>query len=807
MNWSNQKSIRLHGFMFAVLGGLMLNFADTGYAFQRFQIQLGGRLASSIPADDFDNESGAVLKTDPDLEDVLATAERMRNDGQYRVASTLWQAVLKRSGDALFSSDGETYFSLVRQVEAILAGLPDEGLTAYRVIADAEAKEILAEAADKNDVIALNKVVRHYFISSLGDEAAFDLGCIYLDQFDFIGARRMFEKIARNYPDPTVPLEEVYARIALCQSYLGDVKSATASLAKAEEIKANSERAELVRQSLGELVTYENSERVNSNWTMPMGNARRYGTMQSVPDEMMEHDLAAVWQFYFEPKEKYKKSADVNGKMLTGKNASGTDVLDTVDSDEDELIENWREKGWRPAGELLIDGDRVFFKTGADLSVWSRRKIEKASKLNSTQSNLESAIAWRSVWHNSFEVDDATLMLNAIRKNWSGGRQTGRATNLLPEPSTTVEVNLFGDRIFQKMSIHKNVVYSIEGKPFDDINGHTPKRVAPQWNASFRRTRENFLTAYDATTGALRWTLPKPASAGEPILPNEEEDSPWLETGGFMAAPIGFGKLILVPVNNGGAISIYALDPSRDGRTVWKSFLCDEPETGSVPWSAIELSIEGSDLFVTCGMGVVFVLDPATGTVRFAKRYRRSGQQDNFGRRNGWTVNRLNFDGWSSDIVIPYGRQMICFGSDTDTIEAFDRNSGKLIWRTEMSPVGYKVDYVLGVYNDVLYAAGLETIVAYDLKGEGRMAWGTDQLFDGKQSLGRGMVSPNGIYLPVEDSIYLFSLHGKNGREEVLAKVHVDLGTNAPVGNLYSDGERFWVHGANRVYALAIKDD
>ncbi|MCP4773866.1 MAG: hypothetical protein GY880_06485, partial [Planctomycetaceae bacterium] len=50
-------------------------------------------------------EAGAVLKTDPELEDVLEKAERMRNDGQYRVACTLWQAVLNRSGDALFSSD------------------------------------------------------------------------------------------------------------------------------------------------------------------------------------------------------------------------------------------------------------------------------------------------------------------------------------------------------------------------------------------------------------------------------------------------------------------------------------------------------------------------------------------------------------------------------------------------------------------------------------------------------------------------------------------------------------------------------
>ena len=813
MNRFTQKSVRLPGLVLAVVTGFTLSVTNTGLASQRVQINLGARGAfggfnGQVDQSEFDSESGAALKTDPDLEDVLATAERMRNDGQYRVASTLWQAVLKRSGDALYSSDGQTYFSLVQQVEAILAGLPPEGLTAYRVIADAEAKEIMAEAASKTDVNALNKVVRHYFISSLGDEAAFNLGCIYLDRFDFIGARRMFEKIANHYPDPTVPLDEVYARIALCQSYLGDMKSATASLDKADAIKTNSELAELVRKSLGELVTDQHSEMVNVNWTMAMGNARRYGAMQALPAGVMNHDLAAVWQFYFEPKSKYTRAADIDGIMLTGKLASGNTVLQTVDSDEQKLIESWREKGWRPAGELLIDGDRVFFKTGGDLSVWSRKKIEKASILNATQTNLNSAIAWRSVWHNAFEIDDATLMMNTMRRNWGGARQSGGGTGSLPQPSTVTEVNLFGDRVFQQMSIHNNVVYTIEGKSFDDQNRHSVKTVSPQWNASYRRTRENFLTAYNATTGAVLWTLPRPETESEPKLAtNVEEDSPWFDSGGFMGAPIGFGEMILVPVNNGGAISVYALDPSREGRTVWKSFLCDEPETGSVPWSSIDLSLEGSDLFVTCGLGVVFVLDPATGTVRFAKRYRRAGQPDNLGRRNGWTVNRLNFDGWSNDVVIPYGRQMICFSSDADTIEALDRNSGKLIWRSEMSPVGFKVDYVLGVYNDMLYAGGLETIVAYDLKGEGRMVWGTDQLFDGKQSLGRGMVTPDGIYLPVEDSIYQFSLNGKNGRAEVLAKVYVDLGTNAPVGNLYSDGQRLWVHGSNRLYALATNDD
>jgi outer membrane protein assembly factor BamB/tetratricopeptide (TPR) repeat protein len=754
-------------------------------------------------------EMGAVLKTDPELEDVLAKAQRMRNDGQYRVACTLWQAVLNRSGDALFSSDGEIYYSLVEQVEAILAELPPEGLVAYRVIADAAAKEILAEAADDSNVTALNSVVRNYFISSLGDESAFNLGSVYLDQFDFIGARRMFEKIATQYPDPTVPMDEVYSKIALCQAFLGDMPAAKEAIAQALAVNRNSDQAVMVSRSLGKLTTSDERDEVNLDWKMALGNAHRYGVMQSVPDEMMEGDLEASWQFYFEPKDRYNRSADIEGKLLTGPFASGKSVGETLDLSEKRLIESWRNKSWRPAGELLIDGDRLFFKTGSDLSVWSRERVADLAKSDGLQATVDAAIAWRSVWKNAFQVDDATMMMSTIRRNWGGrgvGPSNGPANGALKFPVTPTEINLFGDRVFQQMSICKDIAYSIEGKSFDDSNPHKQPKVAPQWNATFRRTRENFLTAYDAKSGQVLWRLPREES-DEEVAPfnNEAEESEWLDSGGFMAAPVGFGELVIVPVNNGGAISIYALDPKRGGKTVWQSFLCDEPETGSVPWAAIELSLEGSDLFVSCGMGVVFVLDPATGTVRFAKRYQRVGQADNFGRRSGWTVNRLNFDGWSSDIVIPYGKQMVCFSSDTDSIEAIDRNTGELIWRTEMSPVGFKVDYILGVYEDVLYAGGFETVVAYDLKGQGRMIWGTEQMFDGRQSLGRGMVTPNGIYLPVEDRIYQLSLKGKNGRAEVLKQVHVDLGTNAPVGNLYSDGERFWVHGANRLYMLDAK--
>ena len=50
--------------------------------------------------------------------------------------------------------------------------------------------------------------------------------------------------------------------------------------------------------------------------------------------------------------------------------------------------------------------------------------------------------------------------------------------------------------------------------------------------------------------------------------------------------------------------------------------------------------------------------------------------------------------------------------------------------------------------------------------------------------------------------ILQFALARDNDRPKLMAESSVDLGTGAPLGNLYSDGEKIWVHGANRLYVL-----
>ena len=64
------------------------------------------------------------------------------------------------------------------------------------------------------------------------------------------------------------------------------------------------------------------------------------------------------------------------------------------------------------------------------------------------------------------------------------------------------------------------------------------------------------------------------------------------------------------------------------------------------------------------------------------------------------------------------------------------------------------------------------------------------------------MLTDDAIYIPVENQIVKYALEGNKTDPIALKRARVDLGTGAPVGNLFSDGKRIWVHGANRVYAL-----
>ncbi len=398
---------------------------------------------------------GAPLKTDPDLMSQLKRAEQYRSEGNWRVVAKLWQSVLDQSGDTLFSNDGETYFALTRRIESMLSELPPEGLSAYRISADADASEILAAAGKRHDLEALGRIVKGYFMSSLGDDAAFQLGCIYLDRYDFSGAIRMFTKIVDHYPDPSIPLEQVWLRIAVCYAYTGDSRSAGLALDQATGLGADD--TDRLYQEVVALV--EQSPDVDSaagmqsgSWPGRLGGPRRLGLMPAPPDPP-SGKLRALWQFWFSPRDQYLRDQYAGGWL----GSEGKPVIEnTVDTPEERVVNNWREGKWRPAGSVLFAQDKVLWKSGADLIAFDRQVLENQQPV------------WRTLWLNQFLVDEATetwkQMVDAYGRYGDEPREKRRS------PTKTQEIQLFGDRIAQSMSIHRNAVYSIEGTEYSSLD-------------------------------------------------------------------------------------------------------------------------------------------------------------------------------------------------------------------------------------------------------------------------------------------------------------------------------------------------
>ena len=740
---------------------------------------------------------GAPLKTDPDLMDRLAKADQFRQDGSFRAASQLWQSVLGESGDILYSLDGETYFALAERVESILAGLSPDGLNAYRVAADAAAREILAQSQGDYDLDTLNQIVERYFLSSFGDDAAYQLGCIYLDNHDFVGAARLLRKIAERYPDPSVPLSDVWLRIAIAYIYIGDGPSAEAAIAAAKQAGADSgsRLLEAIRQLLSETPSSGFATATASQWTTRLGSAKRQGQMPALPADYDGTALKADWQFVFEPRDSYLKDA------YLGETIIGFDPLrirKSLSKAETSLIQSWRKGRWRPAGHLLFTDQFMIFKTGADLTVWDR--------------DLQADPVWRPLWLNQFAIDEASAQWKLMQDTYRFESRNRPAT----APSSPREIQLFGDQIAQSMSIHRGTLYNLEGHEYSwkaDRAPHLQRAQGNPYGSLPRRTRTNRLAAYNLQSGKILWRLPTidllsfpEGGAARDVAPASlpgATDQPF-EDIGFMAAPVGFGDLLLVPVNVGGSIYVYALDSRNQGQLAWRSYLCDEPGGGSQPWSPIQISVDGSTAYASCGSGVVFAIDPMTGGIRFARRYTRTGEANNYMQRFGGNAEVLELDGWSEDLIIPLGNELVLLASDYHAVWAIDRQTATFRWKTDNRPFGNKFDYLIGINQDYIFLGGQETVAAISIRAEGRWEW--VHTFDDSVSLGRAMLTENGIYVPLQDRIVKLGLDGLDGSGRVLAEMPVRLGTTAPLGNLYSDGQRIWVVGGNRLYALGPDD-
>jgi outer membrane protein assembly factor BamB len=736
--------------------------------------------------------AGANLRTDPEVERLLERAAEFAVQKRYDLATVLWQKILDESQDTLLTRDNRKYTSIAAEVERTLAELPREALAVYRLTADGQAKELLA-AGEQGDLEAAQAdVVRRFFFSSHGDDAAYSLGCLALDRHDFVGAHRLFHKILAEHPDSSVPRGEVLLRQAVASSRLGDTAVAKTLLANVAgapgsrpsarlvaAVESDIERQRTVRQALVE---------ASGDWHAELGRPDRGGRMKAPPLDSLRSLLTDTWWY-----DTRLAPGDIAGASsaaapfvgpFTGKARLRRVPTVLIDNSREGMLRRWKDNRWLPATRMLVDGGRIYYKTDYDL-VCRDARTGKA--------------VWESAWSNVPELDAYTQWLAS-----SGAAMAGGSGG----PMAPTDVWSFGDVVRQGMSIADGVVYSIEGQRLEQDARR--ERAAPASALSYqygqvpRRQRQNWLAAYDAATGLSLWRrsakdeIPAPGqdAAGEKKA-TESPAVPGARTGilaaGFVAAPVPCGGRLLVPVTDNGSLYLAALSP-RDGHTVWRTFLCDEPNGGGRGWSPVAVAVDGNEVYVGSGAGVVFALDGLSGAIRWAIRYERSGRPNVVFQQHFGIAGVMDPTGWDEDAVIPHGKSLMVMASDNESLFALDRRTGDLLWDSPRAPSEHASRYCLGVAGGGLYVAGDNVVRRYEISG-GKLAW--EQTID--DSYGRGALTDAAVFVPIKDSVAV--LDPASGK--LLRQVGVVMPEGEPVGNLFSTGEILVSAGPDRVRGLA----
>jgi outer membrane protein assembly factor BamB/TolA-binding protein len=736
---------------------------------------------------------GASLKTNSDLEDSLKRASAFVAEKNYRNAAILWDRVLEKSENSLITQDGETYVSLVREVEQTIRNLPPNGLQVYRVSADGKARALMPSAPVDSASESLEKLVRLYFMSSLGDEAAYELGCRALDQRDFVAASRMFRKILDEHPDPSVGKDSVLLRMAIAAGNLGDMDAAESSLEAAEKNQSDQSEALLINVR-NHLQYVQNSATVRADAGdgigMRLGSPGRSGVMPDLPGDLLDGDLTQGYEFRFPLNFSKSNSDDVLGKIIKG----GAGSEEKPDPAVAALSKKWKSEKWFPANQLLYANGRLVVKTTNDVVC-----------IDSTGS--ADLPIWHSLWLNHFQLDDASWNAKNYGKQYNRGATVSLPVQVPGEPRESL---FFFDRIHHSMATHNGVVFAIEGKSYSQLDETVPRSRKAVANSGFgqpinlTRSRTNYLTAYEMRTGKVQWTrgaYEKPSGDGAEDDP--EEASSGEGRVGFLGTPVPFGNLILCPVTEGGAIYIYAMDSKKNGATVWKTFLCDDPSEGVSLFSPVEITIAGQEAYAVCGSGVLFALNAATGNIQFARRYKRDGDRKSITTNYNRNQQKILVPrAWDDDVVVAWRNALVVMASDHDYLFAIDRRTGKFLWDAPRIPFDEDVDhaYCLGTYDDKLFMATNKSVLCYNLAGDGKLQW--YRKLNGN-SYGRGFLTSKAVYLPVADSILKMDIQ----TGQTVSQVGVNLGAENKVGNIYSDGQQIWVVGINRVVGLrSLKD-
>lgn len=109
---------------------------------------------------------------DRDAEAWLNRGAEAAERGDWKLAADTLSRVIDEYGDRTISVDnGRRFISAARAARYAIAAWPPEGIEAYRLLYDAEARQMFEQAKAEHDMDALRRIARRFALTSVGPEA------------------------------------------------------------------------------------------------------------------------------------------------------------------------------------------------------------------------------------------------------------------------------------------------------------------------------------------------------------------------------------------------------------------------------------------------------------------------------------------------------------------------------------------------------------------------------------------------------------------------------------------------------------
>ena len=615
--------------------------------------------------------------------------------------------------------------TVLERVDRILADMSPEAHRIYQTQYGKEARRLADKAIQDRDMRQLFEVVRLYFHTSAGADAAFALSSYHMNRSEFSTAARILEQLHslsmfRQRFEPTLTL-----KLAICWDRCGLDELAVKTLVKFKQqhkdgsvrlqgqtvaVFKNTENAlEWLRSVFGRLD--ESNSIVANEWLLPLGNSER--TALSTPSNPVR---PLDWQFPVLPTEEKNPTAPLND--VEGYSPDTIDIVTLANG-----IWKSRKRSsittFPSIHPLLTDGKIVF------------RTLNQLAAIDAKTGDL----AWLTYSH-----DDAFNQL-AVGKTHVSNMP---ADNRKMQMQQLLSNRLWRDQLWGMISSDGRYVYSID-KQHDFGRPKLSARVGFFPMAPVAQS--NQLTAYDLKSGRLAWELG--GEHGEYEL-NEAGTF-------FIGPPLSIGNSLLALVQEGGEVRLLEIDANRGGEVVWSQSIAPVSAMAIVDQnrltSGTNIASDGSIVICPTTIGTIIGVDLARRRLLWQYRYQNarvmSAQQQQvmiFQMRQmqagSAAGNMTEKDRWFDSIPRIHGGLALLTPHNSNELICLNTFNGELKWKTS------RLDglYLAGIWDELAIVVGRTTVRAIKVKS-GLQAWKTPIA----EPSGRGLISNGQMLQPLSN--------------------------------------------------------